>query len=81
MLTVVFGVGYTGTRILQQVPEAQVLGLSRSLPNTSVEHVVRRHDLDQDGQAPIELPQTYSVIYTIPPAGSSDEDSRLSRLF
>lgn len=81
MLTVVFGVGYTGTLILQQVPEAEVLGLSRSLPNTSTGRLVRCHDLDQDGQAPIELPQIYSVIYTIPPAGRTNEDSRLSRLF
>jgi nucleoside-diphosphate-sugar epimerase len=81
MLTVVFGTGYTGARILQQVPEAQVLGLSRNLPNTSVDHLVSCHDLDQDRQASIELPQSYTVIYTVPPAGRPDGDSRLCRLF
>ena len=81
MLTLVVGTGYTGTRILQQVPEAQVLGLSRSLPNTSGDDRVCIHDLDQDAELALELPQVYSTIYTIPPAGGPDEDTRLSHLF
>ena len=81
MLTVVVGAGYTGARILQRIPDTEVLGLSRSAPEPALEHLVHVHDLDRDSSLLVELPQDYSIIYTVPPAGSTDEDTRLSRLF
>jgi nucleoside-diphosphate-sugar epimerase len=81
MLTLVVGTGYTGARILKQISGAPVLGLSRSLSSTSGDDQICIHDLDQDAELALELPRVYSIIYTIPPAGGPDEDTRLSHLF
>jgi nucleoside-diphosphate-sugar epimerase len=81
VLTVVVGTGYTGTRVLQQLSEAKVLGLNRSAPVPPLEHLIHVHDLDLDNSLRVDLPQDYSIIYTVPPAGSADRDTRLRRLF
>jgi nucleoside-diphosphate-sugar epimerase len=81
MLTLVVGTGYTGGRVLEQISDKPVLGISRSLSRTPGDDQVCVHDLDQDAELALELPQVYSIIYTIPPAGGPDEDTRLSHLF
>jgi nucleoside-diphosphate-sugar epimerase len=88
MLTVVVGAGYTGARILQRLSGTPAIGLSRSVPKSGRGYSVSSFDLDlaqnRDGDPglPVELPEDYTVIYTVPPAstGGADEDPRLSRL-
>jgi nucleoside-diphosphate-sugar epimerase len=64
---VVVGTGYVGTRFLEQHDNA--LGLSRSV-----------HDLDTDDDLAMELPSSYTVLYTVPPSTDSLADVRLLRL-
>jgi len=71
MISVVVGAGYTGSRVLQRLPEAIVLGRSY----TGNQHL----DLDDDGPMPIDLPADYSVIYPVPPAPDQTGDPRLQR--
>ena len=77
MLTLVIGTGYTGSRVLKRLHGA--LGLSKSQPESGKESA--SFDLDTATFLPIRLPDTYRVIYTVPPAGESDEsdDERLQR--
>lgn len=65
--TLVIGVGYLGKRFLVHGNDA--LGLPRS-----------EYDLDNDGPLPVNLPQAYSVLYTVPPSSESQSDVRLQRL-
>jgi len=74
--TLVIGVGYTGRRLLELLPAEASAGLSRSSIDTA--HPVHDFDLDAADPLPLELPDKYSVIYTVPPAGNPDR--RLSRL-
>jgi len=74
MLTLVIGTGYTGGRALEQLHGA--FGLSKSPPETGKESA--SFDLDTATSLPIDLPDTYRVIYTVPPAGESG-DERLQR--
>lgn len=62
MKTLVVGAGYTGSRVVQQLPGEQAISLSRSQPGA------RRYDLDSADELPIDLPDRYSIIYTVPPA-------------
>ena len=66
MLTLVIGTGYTGGRVRKRLQGA--FGLSKSAS----------FDLDTATSLPIDLPDTYRVIYTVPPAGESG-DARLQR--
>ena len=76
MLTIVTGTGYTGRRILSMLPADAVIGLSRSeIDSDAVSHVF---DLDTAAALPLELPQDYAVIYTVPPA-DDPPDHRLSK--
>ncbi len=77
MLTIVTGTGYTGRRILSMLPADSVIGLSRSAIDT--DRVVHVFDLDASAALPLELPQDYAVIYTVPPA-AGPADRRLSHL-
>lgn len=62
MFTLVAGTGYTGLRVLERLPPDDKAGInSRSM------------DLDTAAALPIVLPAAYSVLYTIPPAGSDDD--------
>ena len=63
----VVGVGYLGRRFLEQDNDAH--GLTRG-----------DHDLDKDGPLPVSLPETYTVLYTVPPSHESQSDVRLQRL-
>lgn len=65
--TLVVGVGYLGGRFLQQ--QNDTLGLTRS-----------DYDLDKDSPLPIDLPDSYTVLYTVPPSNESPSDVRLQRL-
>jgi nucleoside-diphosphate-sugar epimerase len=74
MLTLVIGTGYTGARVLKRLHGA--FGLSKSQPESGEESA--SFDLDTAAALPIRLPDMYRVIYTVPPAGDSD-DERLQR--
>ena len=74
MLTLVIGTGYTGARVLKRLHGA--FGLSKSQPESGEESA--SFDLDTAAALPIRLPDVYRVIYTVPPAGDSD-DERLQR--
>lgn len=77
MFTLVTGVGYTGRRVLELLPAVAVLGLSRSTAET--DRRVEIFDLDAASRLPAALPDTYAVIYTVPPKGDPP-DQRLQRL-
>ena len=74
MLTLVIGTGYTGGRLLGRLDNA--FGLSRSRLESSDD--TADFDLDTAASLPIHLPDVYRVIYTVPPAGDSN-DERLQR--
>ena len=74
--TLVIGIGYTGRRLLELLPADASAGLSRSSIATA--HPVHYFDLDTADSLPLELPDKYSVVYTVPPAGNPD--GRLSRV-
>jgi len=65
--TLVVGAGYLGGRFLEQNNDAH--GLTRV-----------RYDLDKDGPLPVDLPDSYTVLYTVPPSQESQSDLRLQRL-
>ena len=75
MLTLVIGTGYTGGRVLKRLHGA--IGLSRSRLESSEN--AASFDLDTAVSLPIDLPDIYRIIYTVPPAGDSG-DERLQRL-
>lgn len=76
MTAVVVGTGYTGLRLLYQLPADEVLGLTRSLPGETGGREVRALQLD-DSIETIELPESARLVYTVPPATDSDRDRRL----
>ena len=71
--TLVAGAGYTGRRILDRLPD--VVGLSRSADHERA----ARMDFDHDDCLPVELADTWTLIYTVPPATDSEGDPRLER--
>lgn len=75
MFTIVAGTGYTGRRVLERLPEDEVVGLSRSAVDTA--RPFHRFDFDQPQSLPLDLPDRYAVLYTCPPDGEDDE--RLQR--
>lgn len=75
MFTIVAGTGYTGGRVLGQLPVGDAIGLSRSpIAIDRAFHVV---DFDTIAALPVDLPDRYAVLYTCPPGGETDE--RLQR--
>ena len=71
MFTIVAGTGYTGGRVLEQLPTDCAVGLSRSPINTDRNfHLV---DFDEIAALPVELPDRYGVLYTCPPGGETDD--------
>ena len=83
MRTVVVGTGYTGRRLLERLPKGGAhkgggaIGLSRTAGNG-----VLQFDLDGDLPLPTALPDSYSLVYTVPPARTDPDlpDPRLQRL-
>lgn len=75
---VIVGIGYSGRRLLERCAEGQCLALSRratTVGSTPV-HVL---DLDSEPLSRPDLPQDYSLLYTVPPQGDQ-KDERLARL-
>lgn len=79
MTTLVVGTGYTGARLLRRLPSDRALGLSRSPPADAGGRRVAIADLDAPLGA-LTLPDSYDVVYTVPPATGGDTDRRLDRL-
>lgn len=76
---VVAGTGYAGRRVLAGLPAGRALGLNRS-PLADPALDVRVLDLDRDDKDPLTLPTPYTLLYTIPPPPTGDDDPRLSAL-
>jgi len=76
----VVGTGYTGLRLLRQLPEAGARGLSRSTPADAGRYRIDRLDLDALPLSAIEWPEHYSIVYTVPPARDAGHDRRLEAL-
>lgn len=76
MLTLVTGTGYTGRRVLDRLPVDAAIGLSRSRIET--DRRIEILDLDTAAALPVRLSTSYSVVYTVPPAGNPP-DRRLRR--
>ena len=74
--TIVVGVGYVGSRVLEALPGA--IGLNRSAVTTSRE--CHRLDLDTDSSLPLSLPPDYRVLYTVAPSQTDRSDVRLEHL-
>lgn len=78
MATVIVGVGYTGRRLLERLPQdTGKIGLSRTPHSGALPF-----DLDRNDTLPATLPDVYSLIYTVPPARTNPDlpDPRLERL-
>lgn len=75
---IVVGTGYTGRRILEQLPETRAIGLNRSAIRSTRKTAVL--DLDAATRLPLQLPEAFDLVYTVPPARTSDVDRRLQRL-
>lgn len=74
MFTVVAGTGYTGRRVLEQLPGDAALGLNRSPIDTH--RPFELVDFDTLESMPVPLPADYAVLYTCPPDGSTDQRLR-----
>lgn len=69
MRTIIIGVGYTGRRVLALLPAAEAVGIRRN-----------ELDLDQPSPGRLGLPQSYRLLYTVPPRETADGDPRLELL-
>ena len=65
MHTLIVGTGYTGRRVLESLPRGQAVGLNRSAVESDHETCV--YDLDSKAPLPVDLPDEYAVLYTVPP--------------
>lgn len=79
MTTVVVGTGYTGARLLRELPIDAALGLSRSQPADAGGRRVTVASLDSPLDT-LTLPDVYDIVYTVPPATDCDTDRRLEAL-
>jgi nucleoside-diphosphate-sugar epimerase len=75
---IVVGTGYVGRRFLDRQETGRAVGLSRTV--IEARQALHTLDLDRDETLPIELPESYSLLYTAPPAPGRDTDLRLERL-
>lgn len=71
----VAGVGYVGRRLLRSRPARSRRGLSRSAAGDDIVQL----NLDSRDIAPVDVPEDYTVTYTVPPARDELEDHRLRR--
>ncbi len=75
MFTIVAGTGYTGQRVLEQLPTDSAIGLGRTSIKTA--RPFTQVDFDTMESLPVSLPDRYAVLYTCPP--DDDHDTRLQR--
>jgi len=73
---VIAGTGYTGLRVLAALPPDRSLGISRA-PTATSGLQIRTVDLDLPSTGRIDIPTPCSLLYSIPPATDSREDTRL----
>lgn len=78
ILTLVVGVGYLGRRVLEAAKPGTVIGLSRSARPTLP--MVETLDLEAGEPLPLTLPDSYHVLYMVPPAQAQEQDVRLENL-
>jgi len=76
VFTLVAGTGYTGQRVLKQLPADDVAGASRSPIETDRPFHLVDFDAVVDTSV-FELPERYAVLYTCPPG--DEDDKRLQR--
>ena len=67
---VIVGAGYVGKRVLHCLDGARKIALGRS----------SGFDLDREQALPVTLPDTYSLLYTVPPSPDHADDVRLQAL-
>ncbi len=67
---VVVGAGYVGKRLLRRLDDSSNIALSRSASL----------NLDSDQALPVTLPDSYCLLYTVPPSPAADNDTRLENL-
>ena len=67
---VVIGAGYVGQRLLQRLDDSNNIELGRS----------SALDLDAEQTLPVRLPDSYRLLYTVPPSPDHDHDVRLQNL-
>lgn len=65
---IVVGTGYVGQKFMNRQPSGRAIGASR--PGFNLD----------DPDASLELPDGYSILYTVPPSPEFDVDVRLERL-
>ena len=75
MFTLVAGTGYTGRRVLEQLPVDTSVGRSRS--TIATQHAFHRFDFDAPTALPFDLAGKYAVLYACPP--DDEGDARLQR--
>ena len=78
MHVVVAGAGYTGKRVLAKVEHG--IGISRRPRADLSGGLFLGRDLDLEVSGAIALPDSYAMLYTVPPAADGPPDSRLRRL-
>lgn len=74
-MDVVAGVGYVGRRLLSSRPARTRRGLSRSVGGDDIIQL----NLDNRDIALVDVPEVYTVTYTVPPARDELDDHRLRR--
>jgi nucleoside-diphosphate-sugar epimerase len=76
---VVNGVGYTGQRVMLELPAERTTGINRSpLADFPGEQLLTL-DLDRVAATQLLLPPRFTLLYTVPPAPDSLHDTRLER--
>ena len=76
-ISVIVGTGYTGLRVLNEMPAGDALGINRS-PIESTDREVFAVDFDAPSGEGIDLPGACTLLYTVPPSADSTEDRRLA---
>lgn len=73
---IVAGVGYTGSRVIEALGAERAIGLTR---RPADERESRQLDLDKGIFPQTKPDDSFSIVYTIPPARDSETDRRLAR--
>jgi len=76
---VVNGVGYTGQRVMLELPAERTTGINRSFLADSPGKQLLTLDLDRVDATRLPLPPRFVLLYTVPPSPDSLHDTRLER--